>query len=104
MLGAAALTLSPLAVSPARADQSGEITLGQVRVQAIHSGDDSDATNLNFSFTNSGNGYGGCDYGEEDAIASGVEVALLARVARLTITTAITTITVRPLRAFRLTT
>jgi hypothetical protein len=56
VLGAAALTLSPLAVSPARAIESGEITLGQARVQVIHSGDDSDATNLNFSFTNYGNG------------------------------------------------
>jgi hypothetical protein len=58
VLGAAALTLSPLAASPARATEteSGEITLGQERVQ--------------------GNGYGSCDYGEEDAIASGVEVAL----------------------------
>jgi hypothetical protein len=45
----------------------------------VHSGDDSDATNLNFSFTNYGNGYGGCDYGEDDAIASGVEVALLGK-------------------------
>ena len=80
VLGAAALSLSPLAVSPARADMiAGEITLGQERVQVIHTGDDSDATNLNFSFTNSGNGYGGCDYGEDDAIASGVEVALLGK-------------------------
>ena len=79
MLGAAALSLSPLAASPARAIESGEITLGQERVQVIHAGDDSDSTNLNFSFTNSGNGYGGCDYGEDDAIASGVEVALLGK-------------------------
>ena len=80
VLGAAALTLSPLATSPARADdQAGDITLGQKRVQVIHAGDDSDSAVLNFTFTNSGNGYGGCDYGEEDAIASGVEVALLGK-------------------------
>ncbi len=80
VLGAAALSLSPLAASPARADMiAGDISLGQERVQVIHAGDDSDATNLNFSFTNDGNGYGGCDYGEYDAIASGVEVALLGK-------------------------
>jgi hypothetical protein len=78
-LGAAALGLSPLAASPARAIESGEITLGQERVQVVHSGDDSDTANLNFSFTNYGNGYGGCDYGGYDAIASGVEVSLLGK-------------------------
>jgi hypothetical protein len=78
-LGAAALSLSPLAVSPALAEESGEITLGQARVQVVHEGGDSDTAVLNFTFTNLGNGSGRCDYGEQDAIASGVEVALLGK-------------------------
>ena len=82
VLGAAALSLSPLAVSPARAEIEGDIYLGQERVQVLHSGDDSDAANLNFSFTNYGNGEGGCDYGAYDAIASGVEVSLLGKSCR----------------------
>jgi len=77
-LGAAALFLSPCAVSPAHAKPIEEISLGADRVQIVHSGgDNTDSTNLNITFTNRGDypDYD-CDDGQDDAIASGVEVAL----------------------------
>ena len=73
-LGAVALSLSPLAISAAHAD-SQEIDLNSDRVQIVHSGGDStDFTNFNITFTNFGEG--DCDGGADDAIASGIEVAL----------------------------
>lgn len=74
-LGAAALSLSPLLVSPAQAIITQEIVLTAHRVQIVHSGGtDTDSTNFNLTFTNFGEG--DCDGGEDDAIASGIEVAL----------------------------
>jgi hypothetical protein len=74
-LGAAALSLSPQAVSPAQAIPLQEIVLNAHRVQIVHSGGyNSDVTNFNITFTNFGEG--DCDDGEDDAIASGIEVAL----------------------------
>ncbi|MGH7924297.1 MAG: hypothetical protein ACREQH_06875, partial [Candidatus Binatus sp.] len=72
--GAAALALSPLAVSPALATVQ-EITLNGHRIQILHSGPGSDATNFNLTFTNQGEG-GSCEGGDDDAIVSGIEVAL----------------------------
>jgi|ERR1700678_800425 hypothetical protein len=74
-LGAAALCLSPLSVSPAGAITVGGITLNADRVQIIHGGGyDDDSTNFNITFTNFGE-YGDCGT-YRDAIASGVCVAL----------------------------
>jgi hypothetical protein len=73
--GAAALCLSPLSVSPARAITPSGITLNADRVQIIHAGGyDEDSTNFNITFTNFGE-YGDCGT-ERDAIASGICVAL----------------------------
>jgi hypothetical protein len=77
-LGAAALCLSPLSVSPAHAVMSGEITLGPERVQIVHAaGVGNDFTNFNITFTNFGD-YPDfdCDAGQDDPIASGVEILL----------------------------
>ncbi|MFZ2063054.1 MAG: hypothetical protein WAU82_18755 [Candidatus Binatus sp.] len=74
-LGAAVLGLSPQAVSQAQAVTLQEIVLNADRVQIVHNGGGtSDSTNFNITFTNFGEG--DCDGGEDDAIASGVEVAL----------------------------
>jgi len=73
-LGAVALSLSPLLVSPAHAILTQEIVLTAHRVQVVHSGGSNDFTNFNITFTNFGEG--DCDGGEDDAIASGIEVAL----------------------------
>jgi hypothetical protein len=77
-LSAAALCVSPLAVSPARAFPFQEITLSAHRVQVLHSGGtNTDATNFNITFSNNGDFLAfNCDGGEDDAIASGIEVAL----------------------------
>jgi hypothetical protein len=73
-LGAAALTLSPLAMSAAHADNQ-EIDLNGDRVQVVHTtGDHTDFTNFNITFTNFGEG--DCDSGQDDALASGIDVAL----------------------------
>ncbi len=73
-MGAVALVLSPLAISALHADDQ-EIELGSERVQVVHTGgDNTDYTNFNITFTNFGEG--DCDGGEDDAIASGIEVAL----------------------------
>src|SRR5579863_7294006 len=73
-LGAAALTLSPLALSAVRADEQ-EIDLINDRVQVVHTGgDQTDFTNFNITFTSFGEG--DCDGGQDDAIASGIDVAL----------------------------
>src|SRR5258708_5532211 len=74
-LGAAALSFAPQAVAQAQAGILQEITLDGHRVQIVHNGGGtSDSTNFNITFTN--NGEGDCDGGEDDAIASGIEVAL----------------------------
>jgi hypothetical protein len=74
-LGAVALSLSPLAISAAQAITTQEIVLNGDRVQIVHSGgDNTDYTNFNITFTNYGEG--DCDGGADDAIASGIEVAL----------------------------
>ncbi|MGC1190916.1 MAG: hypothetical protein WA861_10025 [Candidatus Binatus sp.] len=74
-LGAVALSLSPLASSVVHAQDSQEIDLNSDRVQIVHSGGyDTDYTNFNITFTNYGEG--DCDGGADDAIASGIEVAL----------------------------
>ncbi|HZC45894.1 MAG TPA: hypothetical protein VE243_05420 [Candidatus Acidoferrum sp.] len=52
----------------------GEIELLTDRVQIIHNGVGSDVTNFNITFTSFGEG--DCDGGFDDAIASGIEVAL----------------------------
>ena len=76
-LGAVALCLSPYAVSPAHAVPGGEITLGPERVQIVHAGGGNDLTNFNITFTNGGDPSSfDCDEGQDDPIASGVEVAL----------------------------
>lgn len=75
-LGAAALSLAPLAVSPVQAQITPlqEIVLNAHRIQIVHNGGGtSDSTNFNITFTNFGEG--DCDSGEDDAIATGVEVA-----------------------------
>jgi hypothetical protein len=73
-LGAVALSLPLLAISAAHADEQ-EIDLNSDRVQIVHSGGSNrDSTNFNITFTNYGEG--DCDGGEDDAIASGIEVAL----------------------------
>jgi hypothetical protein len=73
-LGAAALTLSPLALSAVHADEQ-EIDLINDRVQVVHTGgDQTDFTNFNITFTNFGEG--DCDGGQDDALASGIDVAL----------------------------
>jgi hypothetical protein len=72
--GAAALFLSPLAVSPTGAIPAEGIALNADRVQIIHNGGyNEDSTNFNITFTNYGEA--GCDEGN-DAIASGIDVAL----------------------------
>ncbi|MFZ0680401.1 hypothetical protein [Candidatus Binatus sp.] len=74
-LGAAALSFAPLAVSPAHAVDDQEIVLTGHKVQIVHNGGGtSDSTNFNITFTNYGEG--DCDGGEDDAIVSGIEVAL----------------------------
>jgi len=74
-LGAAALSLSGLAVAHAQPAPP-EIMLNSERVQIVHNGGGtSDYTNLNINFTNFGED--GCEGGMDDAIASGIEVALL---------------------------
>jgi hypothetical protein len=71
-LGAVALSLAPQAVS-AQID-FGEIVLTGHRVQIVHNGGGtSDSTNFNITFTNN---VEGCDGGDDDAIVSGIEVAL----------------------------
>jgi hypothetical protein len=71
-LGALALSLVPQAVS-AQID-FGEIVLTGRRVQIVHNGGGtSDSTNFNITFTNN---VEGCDDGDDDAIATGIEVAL----------------------------
>ena len=75
-LGAAALSLAPLAVSPVQAQITPlqEIVLNAHRIQIVHNGGGtSNSTNFNITFTNFGEG--DCDSGEDDAIATGVEVA-----------------------------
>jgi len=73
-LGAAVLSLAPQAVKPAHADEQ-EIDLTAHRVQIVHNGGGtSDSTNFNITFTNFGEG--DCDGGGDDAIVSGIEVAL----------------------------
>jgi hypothetical protein len=74
-LGAAVLSLAPLAVSPAQAQiRLQEIVLNADRVQIVHSSvSNSDFTNFNITFTSFGEG--DCDGGDDDAIATGVEVA-----------------------------
>lgn len=73
-IGAVALAPSPLAISGLHADEQ-EIDLNSDRVQIVHTGGDStDFTNFNITFTNFGEG--DCDGGEDDAIASGIDVAL----------------------------
>lgn len=72
-LGAAALSLSPFAVSSAQPDNQ-EIDLDAHRVQIVHApGTNADYTNFNLTFTN--NGDPACEEGD-DAIASGVFVAI----------------------------
>ncbi len=74
-LGVAALSLSPLASAVVHAQDSQEIDLNSDRVQIVHSGGyDTDYTNFNITFTSYGEG--DCDSGADDAIASGIEVAL----------------------------
>ena len=74
-LGIVALSVSPLAVSPAQAFPLQEIILTGHRVQIVHNGGGtSDFTNFNITFTSFGEG--SCDGGDDDAIASGIEVAL----------------------------
>jgi hypothetical protein len=71
-LGAAVLSLAPLSVS--RADNQ-EIDLNKHRVQIVHAaGVDADYTNFNITFTSFGDG--DCTDVDDDAIASGIEVAL----------------------------
>jgi hypothetical protein len=75
LLGAAALSLSPFAMSAAEATPSEGIVLDAHRVQIVHAeGYDEDSTNFNITFTNFGD-YGRCNYGD-NAIASGIDVAL----------------------------
>ena len=75
-LGVAALSVLPLAVSTAHAQDSQEIDLNQEKVQIVHAPvAGTDSANINITFTNFGE-EGGCDGGDDDAIASGVEVAL----------------------------
>jgi len=72
-LGAVALSLAPQAVS-AQSIDFGEIELDAHRVQIVHNGGGtSDSTNFNITFTNN---VEGCDDGDDDAIATGIEVAL----------------------------
>jgi hypothetical protein len=67
------LSLAPQAVS-AQSIDFGEIELDAHRVQIVHNGGGtSDSTNFNITFTNN---VEGCDDGDDDAIASGIEVAL----------------------------
>jgi hypothetical protein len=74
-LGAAALSLTPQAVSPAHAISLFEMNLTGHRIQIVHNGGGtSDSTNFNLTFNSFGEG--SCDAGEDDAIASGIEVAL----------------------------
>jgi hypothetical protein len=74
-LGAVALSLLPLAVSTARSQDSQEIDLNHEKVQIVHAPvAGTDSANINITFTNFGEG--GCDEGGDDAIASGIEVAL----------------------------
>jgi hypothetical protein len=74
-LGAAALSLAPLAMSSAQAIPLQEIILNADRIQIVHNGGGtSDSTNFNITFTTFGEG--DCDGGEDDAIASGIQVML----------------------------
>ena len=73
--GAVALSLSPLASIRGTCQDSQEIDLNSDRVQIVHSGGyNTDSTKFNITFTNFGEG--DCDGGADDAIASGIEVAL----------------------------
>src|SRR5260221_8184681 len=76
-LGAAALSLSPLPVSPAHAFPLSEVTLDGHRVQILHTGGvNTDSTNFNITFTNHGEWHlFDCDGGDDNA-TSGIEVAL----------------------------
>lgn len=71
-LGAAVLSLAPLSASFA---DSQEIDLNKHRVQIVHAaGVDADYTNFNITFTTFADGT--CNDILDDAIASGIEVAL----------------------------
>jgi hypothetical protein len=71
-VGAAALVLSPLAISAHAFEQA--IELNSDKVQIVHTdGDNTDLANFNITFTNFGDG--DCDSGN-DAIATGIDVAL----------------------------
>ena len=75
-IGAVAFSLLPLAVSAAHAQGLPEIELDHEKVQIVHGTvAGTDSANLNITFTSFGE-EGGCDGGDDDAIASGIEVAL----------------------------
>lgn len=73
-LGAAALSLMPLAVAHAQNDP-GEIDLNAEKIQISHTpgGTSADTASIFINFTNN---VDGCDDGEDDAIASGITVQL----------------------------
>jgi hypothetical protein len=74
-ISAAALSLLPFAVSTARAQDFGEVELDAEKIQVVHApGISADSTNINIAFTSFGEG--DCDGGDDDAIASGIQVSL----------------------------
>lgn len=73
-LGAAALSLMPLAAAQAQVDP-GEIELNAEKIQISHTpgGTSADSAAIFINFTNT---VEGCDGGDDDAIASGITVQL----------------------------